>query len=130
MSKSRRLLGGLTYLGLYLTGLAALLVIFTGLVILFGPLVTIFIIACGTTALAAVLVLAQANRYGHGFHVISQYDPDEADRGGSTARYGRPHDPDTLIANPNRRAYDPEIDRPLYRPPRPLHKIPRWRRDR
>jgi hypothetical protein len=119
----KQLLIGFVYLGLYLTGLAALFVIFIGVVVLFGLLIATAVVICGTAALTLAAVLAQARRYGHGFRIISQYGPDEADRAGSTARYGRPHDPyNAIIPNPNRRPYDPEIDRPLHKPPRPLHK--------
>lgn len=94
--------------------------VFICLVYLAGILVAAIFALSWIAAIMTVAVILQARRYGHGFRVVSQYDPAAADKSGSTARYGTPHDPAGLISYTQRRSYDPDNDLPYHKPPKPL----------
>lgn len=100
-------------------GISAMCV-FICLVYLAGILVAAIFALSWIAVIMTIAVILQARRYGHGFRVVSQYDPDAADLSGSTARYGTPHDPAGLVSYTQRRPYNPNTDLPHHKPPKPL----------
>jgi hypothetical protein len=70
--------------------LTALAVVFVKVI---GFLPTVFLYLSVVTAVLLARVAWKLQVLGHGFTTVREWDTDNADLEGSTARYGTPHDP-------------------------------------
>jgi hypothetical protein len=92
MPPSRRMFLGLVMLAGGTLGGAACIALTIAFVIMIGFIPTVAMYLLFLLAIMIVRIVKKVQRMGHKYRTVREWDTDNADLEGSTARYGLPHD--------------------------------------